>query len=77
MKITKAQLKQIIKEELENLNERNPLQEDERAEADAQLRARYKELSDKVLSGQGLTHEENKEYLMIAATLDPYKGANE
>ena len=58
-------------------NERNPLQEDERAEADAQLRARYKELSDKVLSGPELTPEENKEYLMIAATLDPYKGAGE
>jgi hypothetical protein len=41
---------------------------------DAELRERYTELSRKAAVSGRLTPEENKEFSMIAATLDPYKG---
>ena len=53
------------------------LQEDERAEAEEHLAARYAELTKKVVDGEQLTRDENQEYLMIAATLDPEQGAGE
>ena len=66
MKITKSQLRQIIKEELSK-------ELAEASEAEAQLRKRYKEISAKLDAGEKLTSDENREYLRIAAALDPVK----
>ena len=66
MKITKSQLRQIIKEELNK-------ELAEASEAEAQLRKRYKEISAKLDAGEKLTSDENREYLRIAAALDPVK----
>lgn len=66
MKITKSQLRQIIKEELNK-------ELAEASEAEAQLRKRYKEISAKLDAGEELTSDENREYLRIAAALDPVK----
>ena len=66
MKITKSQLKQIIKEELDK-------ELAEASEAETQLRKRYKEISAKLDAGEKLTSDENREYLRIAAALDPVK----
>ena len=66
MKITKSQLRQIIKEELNK-------ELAEASEAEAQLRKRYKEISAKLDAGEKLTSDENREYLLIAAALDPVK----
>ena len=66
MKITKSQLKQIIKEELNK-------ELAEASEAETQLRKRYKEISAKLDAGEKLTSDENREYLRIAAALDPVK----
>ena len=96
MKLTKQQLKQIVKEEFNKLYEgrtedplapkgvnrfsrhsqlrdiarRTPAISFELGE----LRSRYAELTAKMERDEELTPEENKEYLMIAATLDPYVG---
>ena len=66
MKTTKSQLKQIIKEELNK-------ELAEASEAETQLRKRYKEISAKLDAGEKLTSDENREYLRIAAALDPVK----
>jgi len=66
MKITKSQLRQIIKEELNK-------ELAEASEAETQLRKRYKEISAKLDAGEKLTSDENREYLRIAAALDPVK----
>ena len=66
MKITKTQLRQIIKEELNK-------ELAEASEAETQLRKRYKEISAKLDAGEKLTSDENREYLRIAAALDPVK----
>ena len=66
MKITKSQLRQIIKEELNK-------ELAEASEAETQLRKRYKEISAKLNAGEKLTSDENREYLRIAAALDPVK----
>jgi hypothetical protein len=54
------------------------LQEDEEgAEAEEHLRARYAELSAKAAELGPLSAEENQEFWTIVRALDPYKGAGE
>ena len=72
MKITKQQLKRIIKEELENVLEGQPVAGSEDiAKGDDILRQRYDELRTKAKKAGKLSADEQKEWNMLIMALDP------
>jgi hypothetical protein len=72
MKLTSKQLKRIIKEELSNVLEGQPIAgPSDLSTGEDELRKRYAELTAKAMQPGPLSSDENKEYWMIAQALDP------